>query len=91
MATWNPNAQCPERGPALTHITDRRKRADGGCIYCGYGATEMFGVCKGYGCVAQTKGEFCQNCIELRAQHAVSHKLEGHPQSIPMCPPCEEN
>ena len=88
MATWNPSAQCPERGPALGHIRDFHKRPDGGCLFCGFGATN-FGVCRGYGCVANCTGDYCQNCMELRAQHALSHKMEGHRERIKMCPPCE--
>lgn len=87
-AVWNHNAQCPERGPALAHIFDRRHRADGGCLYCGFGAVQNF--CKSIGCVNQTIGTFCEECLTTRGHSAFSHIVEGHSEKILGCPPCEE-
>jgi hypothetical protein len=80
--------QCPKRGPSLTHRRDWQEKPDGSCVFCGFHVS--WSVCKGYGCIANTAGDYCLNCVDLRGQHAFSHKVEGHPEVIRMCPPCEE-
>lgn len=89
-AVWDPSAQCPQRGPALTHIRDTRTRSDGGCVFCGFGA--MSKPCSGYGCVNSVhENKYCVKCQDRRAQAAVSHELEGHPDFIRDCPRCESD
>lgn len=91
------NEQCPSRGPALKHVRDTRKFADGRCVYCGAGAQVRKFVCAGYGCISWAMAEvgntskvYCGNCARIRAETEASHNLEGHSeQAILMCPPCE--
>lgn len=80
--------QCPNRGPALTHMRDTKMYPDGRCIHCGFNPT--YQVCRGFACIKTVVGDYCEDCVEKRAQHAFSHKAEGHPTPIRMCPPCEE-
>lgn len=82
------NQQCPNRGPSLSHVRDIKTRPDGGCVFCGFGGA--WKVCKGYMCVSNTYGDYCEKCTMKRAQHAYNHKIEGHSNPIQTCPPCEE-
>jgi len=102
---FNRNAQCPERGPGLTHIQDYREHPDGRCIYCGEGKRKTQLVCSGTYCtnsvwvdketvviedgLLKTK-VYCPNCERIRGQTKFSHETEGHShRAILMCPLCE--
>lgn len=49
------------------------------------------GWCQAPLCVESAyRSDYCDDCLNLRTQHATSHEVEGHTRErIVMCPVCE--